>query len=376
MALIFGGTIGSYVTGWWLQFENRKSPKIGHGLILVGSILFGSAIWLIAQIFHIESHYPNGVLFWALGVLPVAWIVRSQVILGLGTILVGLWTVLEQGGFENANYLFPLVFGLLVVPQVYRLECRRSLAAALVALAIWVALATHFSEYQAFVAGHPEGRNFGTAVVAGARNIISLGLLYFALGLWHERKLPSLADPYRILGVFLTLGGSYFFTFDVTSSPSVPGPAGFGLPPVLQVIFIAGALYVLRRITGLTPGLRPEDQAHQKWLWLAAIVVIAGVIPLNWGSREHMLWHNLILFLEILGLLWWGSTTRQAIYINLALLAFMIDLTTRYFDFFWTLMDRSIVLILGGILLLGVAWFLEWNRRRIIRGWEVAGDGG
>lgn len=374
LALVFGGVIGSYAAGWWLQFENGNYPKLGYGLILLGSILFGSAIWLIAQIYNISAHYPNGVLFWALGVLPVAWIVRSRLVLGLGTLLVSLWTVLEQGGFENPNYLFLLVFGLLVIPQVYRMECRWSLAAALISFGIWVALAAHFTEYQAFVVQHPEGRNFGTAVVAGARSIIFLGLFYFLLGIWHEKKIPGLADPYRILGILLALGGSYFFTFDITDPNSVPGPAGFTLALILQIALLAGAVFVLAGSRKLASS--PEDASSIKWLWLASFLVITGAIPLNWSSREHMLLHNLILFLEILGLLWWGSTRRQAIYINLALLAFMIDLTTRYFDFFWTLMDRSIVLIIGGILLLGVAWFLEWNRRRIIRSWEVAGDDG
>jgi len=45
--------------------------------LLLGVILFGSNIMLIAQIYHIDSHFPNGVLMWSLGALLAAWLVRN-----------------------------------------------------------------------------------------------------------------------------------------------------------------------------------------------------------------------------------------------------------------------------------------------------------
>ncbi len=36
-------------------------------------MFYGAGIWLVAQIYNIDEHYPNGFLFWALGALAMAW---------------------------------------------------------------------------------------------------------------------------------------------------------------------------------------------------------------------------------------------------------------------------------------------------------------
>lgn len=40
-------------------------------------MLFGAGIWLVAQIYHIEEHYPNGFLIWGLGAMALAWALPS-----------------------------------------------------------------------------------------------------------------------------------------------------------------------------------------------------------------------------------------------------------------------------------------------------------
>jgi uncharacterized membrane protein len=58
----------------------RCSPErtglIG-GLHLLGTMMFGAGIWLIAQIYHIDEHYPNALLIWSLGALGLAWALPS-----------------------------------------------------------------------------------------------------------------------------------------------------------------------------------------------------------------------------------------------------------------------------------------------------------
>ncbi len=47
--------------GYFLRSD--KSPLLAQALLVLGVILFGANIMLIAQIYHIDEHYPNGVLF-------------------------------------------------------------------------------------------------------------------------------------------------------------------------------------------------------------------------------------------------------------------------------------------------------------------------
>lgn len=50
--------------------EERFNADLGW---FAASIAFGANIMLQAQIFHISAYYPNGVLFWVLGMLPLLW---------------------------------------------------------------------------------------------------------------------------------------------------------------------------------------------------------------------------------------------------------------------------------------------------------------
>ncbi len=63
VGIVLGSILIAYGTGYWLAFEKGNYPRVGRALIFLGTVLYGSGIWLIAQIFHINAHYPNGVLF-------------------------------------------------------------------------------------------------------------------------------------------------------------------------------------------------------------------------------------------------------------------------------------------------------------------------
>jgi uncharacterized membrane protein len=55
----------------------EKVPSIGTALHIAGTICLGAGIYLAAQIFHLQEHWPNGVLIWAVGAI-VAWLVLRQ----------------------------------------------------------------------------------------------------------------------------------------------------------------------------------------------------------------------------------------------------------------------------------------------------------
>ena len=40
-------------------------------------MLFGAGIWLVAQVYHIEEHFPDGFLIWGIGALALAWAMPS-----------------------------------------------------------------------------------------------------------------------------------------------------------------------------------------------------------------------------------------------------------------------------------------------------------
>jgi uncharacterized membrane protein len=54
--------------------------------------------------------------------------------------------------------------------------------------------------------------------------------------------------------------------------------------------------------------------------------------------------------------------------VNVALVFFVIDIIARYFDVFYTLMNRSFFFVCGGVLLMVVGTLTEKGRRTILEG--------
>ena len=64
--------------GFGLRFFFRDNRDAAELTFFFASILFGVNIFLQAQIFHISAYFPNGILWWTLGALPVAIFFRSK----------------------------------------------------------------------------------------------------------------------------------------------------------------------------------------------------------------------------------------------------------------------------------------------------------
>ena len=108
LLLIFTAILAADYTGYTLRFTKKNYPRVGGALLLLGAILYGAGIWLIAQIFNIKSHYPNGVLLWAVGVLPMGYILGLNSILYLGILIFTIWTGMEtffRLGIEQSGFL-------------------------------------------------------------------------------------------------------------------------------------------------------------------------------------------------------------------------------------------------------------------------------
>lgn len=93
------------------KYKDGQTPS-AIGLFFLGSLFYGASIMLIAQIYHIDEHYPNGILWWAIGVLPLGLLLESSLLISLTMALAFVWFFVESG----LNYypvLFPLFLAVL-----------------------------------------------------------------------------------------------------------------------------------------------------------------------------------------------------------------------------------------------------------------------
>lgn len=76
----------SYAAGWHLKGKS-KLLKTGEALILLGAIIYGAGIFLVAQIFHIRANWPDGFILWMIGTLAMAFAVDSYILFCLAIAL-------------------------------------------------------------------------------------------------------------------------------------------------------------------------------------------------------------------------------------------------------------------------------------------------
>ncbi|MGL4943222.1 MAG: DUF2157 domain-containing protein [Thermoguttaceae bacterium] len=108
LAILIGSLLAANVGGLVLRIRNQENYS--EVAFFFGSILFGVCIWQIAQIFHIRAHYPEGMLMWACGVLPIALCARTPLLHALAALLLSIWCGWEVLGYERGLFMFH-VFG-------------------------------------------------------------------------------------------------------------------------------------------------------------------------------------------------------------------------------------------------------------------------
>jgi hypothetical protein len=99
VSILVGGWAGIQGVGLAARFKlQARWPS--EVLFFLGALVFGSGIFLIAQIFNINAHYPDGVWLWAFGVTFFALASKNLLLHCLNSVLLALWCGMEIGGGE------------------------------------------------------------------------------------------------------------------------------------------------------------------------------------------------------------------------------------------------------------------------------------
>lgn len=350
LAMIFAGVIGFQWGGYELAFRRGNHPYVGQALLLIGALTYGASIFLVAQIFHLDEHYPNGFLLWGVGALAVAIAVDSVPVFAVAAAALAVWSGSEAVGFEK-NHLLGLgvlIAGLL--PLAYLRRKPAHLTVAVLGLASWfvfgpVAWAPH-DEEQLLSAW------FGAAAL-----FLAVGGLHTSAGA------PEHGLTWRTLAIFASLFLTWLLGFHELAEEVAPRTAGEGATGWHAALLVAGAA-----AAGLA-ALRARDSLQRVEAVAAAVLAGFGLLWLTVASRDTAmiltLAFNLAFFAGAVGLVALGCHERRARFAYQGLAWFGIGLFSRYVEYGYDLVDKSLFFIVGGLLLLGVGWALEKQRRRI-----------
>lgn len=89
-----------------LAQKNGKETQ-ATTLFFLGNFCYGAAIVLVAQIYHLGEHMPNGVLLWAVGALALGVATRKSIIT-LQALILGLVWFLMEFEFSGVSHGFLL----------------------------------------------------------------------------------------------------------------------------------------------------------------------------------------------------------------------------------------------------------------------------
>lgn len=110
-ALLFVLTAATQLYGWYCYRKDDESRAVG--MFFLGNLFFGASIILIAQIYHLGEHMPDGIFYWALGCLPFVVITSSRV-LALQTLALGYIWFFVESSLGYLPVLFPVFLAACV----------------------------------------------------------------------------------------------------------------------------------------------------------------------------------------------------------------------------------------------------------------------
>lgn len=314
-AVIFAGMIIAYGAGYALTYRYGMD-RIGGALILLGGLVFEAGLFLLAQIYNMPVDSPRLLLLATLGTLPVAYTFGSRIVL-----------LLAIGNLIGWIY--------------------------------WE-MAVQYED--------DTGKMAAALIVLGA-----VGVALYAMGRLHAVRpvLASFGDVYILAGALLTLVLVYVFTFDEPweaiindGVDSLSAPAAVYVAVAAAAILVAAQWYLRKR------GVDTAVEAGALLTFLGVALVVA-----TWPAwTGYALVFNALFFGAAGGFVTRGYLLGDERYVNFGLALVALGLVTRYIDVFWSLLTGSAFYIIGGLLLLAVAFGLETLRRRLIAGMDEGAD--
>ncbi len=353
LIIIFLALTGSHVA-YGLCLTRSVLPKLAQGMAFLSVLFFGAAIMLIGQIYHIDAHFPNGIALWAAGGLLSAWLLGSQPAMVASIALAALWTWSEQFDYRAMNWPLLGYLALAVVP-LFRHDWKSATRGWGALCILWM-IGWHAQPWIGEVwESHAHIRLFALQVlgIAGC----------WALAQASEHPFARAVRADLLLAALI---GAFVFTFPDFALHHTK-PAG-GLMPWLAALVSATALYA----AGILLLARTSALAAKRLrigialaIGFALLLAVEVIVPRS-GGLPALFWNAIFL-----GMLYWmgdiGIRHGDRLMVNRAFTGFSVLVLARYFDTFWSLFDRALFFMVGGVLLLAGCGWLERRRRALLR---------
>jgi len=352
LAVIFGALIGSHVLA---TFFSQKNHLLSESLFALGTMLMGASIFLVGQIYHLDSHYPDAFLLWSVGALLLAWARPSLTQAFMAIILVLSWHAMEIFDFQFANHAVFVLILLGILPLVWRLHS--PVLARFVSVALFITLGLSINTIN-------EGL-VGIILLMLSAAIICLDQIFLHRGDELQKNIASeMAKPAMLVLVFLLL----LLTF----SDQLAEIVKFKLDEPLTSSFFWITL-LLSQSGFIWLAIRRQLNAMVALSELSVLSVLLPSVLVFYMDKETLqmlidfisIAFNLILLFFSVWLMLDGARHGDRSRMVRGSLLFAILAMIRYTDLFDSLIARASVFLVVGVALFAIGHIYQRNKKEV-----------
>ncbi|MGD0552981.1 MAG: DUF2157 domain-containing protein [Sedimentisphaerales bacterium] len=357
VAMIVAFMLACHLIGYYLWRISAISPRLGHALVVLGTLVFGANIGLMAQIFHIKSNFYNGLYAWAIGAIIMAYAVESvpNAVIAIIVSFIGFcgWA----GDNPQSFCYYPFVVAAVFLP--FACLCRSVPAFSLSLFAIGASVVVCAG------VGAEELASFGLAAPGAA-------LLFFAFGLLLNRSVgfKAFASPAMVVAAVFIAFGAYLSSFHYYGMSYsdlfehrmwlVPTICLYA-PALLMWGFVFKAIFAGQRISWFDLGV------FFSCVLVAAPIVLTQVLVSSPDSFLVVVFSNVACLVLSAALIAnsFRAEDRQFFWAGVLFVALVI--ASRFFEYETGLLIKAVVFITCGIglILAGVGFENYLKQRRM-----------
>ena len=321
-AMLLVGIVGAYGTA--AVFDRTGRSHLADLCVGVGSILFGAAIALTGQMYHLGGDFAGGLLLWAVGALMAAVLTGSRSALAVALAAGCAWSGMRVEEMADLHPQFS-VFWLLAA--VLALAWNAPAARHLVALAAIVG-----SVISGYAIAHGDLSNPTFTFIAFVSCMIGVGLVLAARASDSERAFGLTLSTYGAFGLAIGLA---FAVAEFTRLTKLGLPLWIiGIGAIAPVLAFAAAVIAKRAgpaLAGVSivlslvvaSGMIPTGAANDPWLSYALALcamlclVVSGMLD-DVRPRVAAGWIGLAATIAAITWAVRGSLLRRAVFLAIS----------------------------------------------------------
>ncbi|NHN30026.1 DUF2157 domain-containing protein [Paenibacillus agricola] len=312
-------------------FRKSGNDRLGLAMTTLGLISFGGGIVLIAQMFHLVSYDIMSFIVWGSVGTLLTYLYRSKFLYLISLLIFTCaqwYSTIEHDGFSYVGFII---------------------------------MAVGLGYY-------------------GWKNQHMLLAWFFSLSIVLQSLILVLDREWKFLWIFIPLMALYAVGDWIKDRSS-----GFALQSVPLAAAFLFAIVMVLMFDDFTDGDRYELLAEPLYFIFSMLVILAAslfgkwtngrissgfewvlLVPVIYLQSSIAVMYLVILFFFSFYVLWSGYMEQWRFKINFGTLLFIVTTMVAYGKLTWAFMDKSLFFILGGLILLGLSWFLNHRKKLVL----------